>query len=448
MVAWARKTFVGWGRIAAAESMAARPERLADLATAVEESRTATLLAFGAGRSYGDTAINSRGHTVITRRLDRFLGFDDETGVLVCEPGVSFIDVVRTFLPRGFMAPVVPGTGFATLGGGIANDVHGKNHHQLGSLGQHVEWLDLRLPTGELSRVSNQSDADVFAATIGGLGLTGIVERLALRLVRVPSNAVTLKKRRIRDLDEFLGAFEEERERSPFVVGWIDALASGRTLGRGILETAIPAAQCVNLASRGSKRVPVDLPSFALNAWSVRAFNALYRRHVSSGGTQRLSSYEDFLFPLDAIHDWNRIYGKRGFRQFQCVVPFDTGRVALQRMLELIAKANRGSFLAVLKAMGSQGLGLLSFPMPGYTLALDFPNDAGIVEFINRLERITADHGGRTYLAKDSTLSASMFHQMYPRADEFHSLLERIDPEHRMRSDMSVRLGLKAERDG
>lgn len=448
MVAWARTSFASWGRVATTESMAARPERIAEVSKALEDSSGSTLLAFGAGRSYGDTAINSRGRTLITRRLDRFLGFDPDTGMLVCEPGVSFIDIVHTFLPLGFMAPVVPGTGFATLGGGVANDVHGKNHHQVGSLGQHLEWLDVRLPSGKLVRSSQISEAEIFRATVGGLGLTGIIERVCLRLVRVPSNAVTLTKRRIRDLDEFLAAFEAERDRSPYVVGWIDALAAGRSLGRGILETASPAVQSMSDVPRSSRRVPLDFPGFALNAWSVRAFNAFYRRHVSSAGVQTLSPYEQFLFPLDAIHDWNRIYGKRGFRQFQCVVPFETGRTALTQMLQLIAKANRGSFLAVLKAMGMQGLGYLSFPMSGYTLALDFPNTPGVVDFINKLERITAEHGGRVYLAKDSTLSADLFRQMYSRSADFSAVLQRIDPEHRMNSDMAVRLGLKADRHG
>jgi len=443
MVAWAQTVFSGWGRVTSGESFAARPERLAEIPRAIAEARDSTLIAFGAGRSYGDAAINSSGRTLITRRLDRFLDFDPNAQLLTAEPGVTFIDAVRTLLPRGFMMPVVPGTGFATLGGGVANDVHGKNHHQVGSLGQHLEWLDLRLPTGELRRISSDHDPELFQASVGGLGLTGIIERLCVRIIRVPSNAVLVRKRRIAHLDEFLAAFDAERDRSPYVVGWIDALATGSSLGRGILETATPAAQSIEFVKRGTKRVPVDFPGFALNGLSVRAFNAVYRRHVNSAGSQSVCQYEDFLFPLDAVHDWNRIYGKRGFRQFQCVVPFERGRQALAQMLEHIAKANRGSFLAVLKAMGSAGLGCLSFPMPGYTLALDFPNEPGVVEFMNKLERIACEHGGRIYLAKDSTVGPDDFKRMYPRNEEFAALLARVDPERRMRSDMSVRLGMR-----
>lgn len=444
MVAWARTELTGWGRVARASTLAARPERIAEIERALAEAHDSTLLAFGAGRSYGDTALNSGGKTLLMQRLDRFLEFDADSGVLVCEPGVTFIDVIRTFLPLGFMVPVVPGTGFATLGGAVANDVHGKNHHQAGSFGHHVEWMDLRLPTGELRRVSHSLEPELFAATVGGVGLTGIIERVCVRLVRVPSNSVMLRKRRIRDLDEFLDAFDQERDRSPYVVGWIDALASGRALGRGILETASPAERNVRSAARRARRVPIDFPGFVLNGYSVRAFNFLYRRHVGANGFEGHATYEQFLFPLDAVHDWNRIYGKRGFRQFQCVVPFENGRAALVKILSSIAKANRGSFLAVLKAMGASGVGCLSFPMPGYTLALDFPNAPGVVDFIQQLERITSDYGGRVYLAKDSTLSPAVFRQMYPRAGEFVSVLERIDPGQRMRSDMAVRLGLRA----
>lgn len=448
MVAWARTTFTGWGRTARVESLAARPERLVEVARALQDAKDASVLAFGAGRSYGDTALNSNGRTIITRRLDRFLDFDPQTGLLIAEPGVTFTDTLRTFLPRGFTAPVVPGTGFATLGGGVANDVHGKNHHQVGSLGQHIEWLDLRLPGGELRRVSRDDSPDVFRATIGGLGLTGIIERLCIRLQRVPSDAVVMRKRRIANLDEFLAAFDSERDRSPYVVGWIDALASGGALGRGILETATPADVSVGLPARKAKRVPVDLPNFALNSLSVRGFNWFYRRHVSTRGTESLAPYENFLFPLDAVHDWNRIYGKRGFRQFQCVVPFESGKPALAKMLESIAKVGRGSFLAVLKSMGMGGEGYLSFPMPGYTLALDFPNAPGLLPFLASLERITWEHGGRVYLAKDSSVSAEDFRRMYTRAPEFERVLEVVDPERRMHSDLASRLGLRASTNG
>lgn len=446
MPRWAQKEFSGWGRVLRARSSAARPESMADLERSFADERVGSLLAFGAGRSYGDAALNSGGGSVLMGRLDRFLEFDAASGSLVAESGATFADIVDCFLPRGYMAPVAPGTGFATLGGGLANDVHGKNHHHAASLGQHLAWFDLRLPGGELRRVEPERDAALFQATVGGVGLTGIVERLCLRLQPVPSNAVLVRKRRIADLERYLAAFEEERDRADYVVGWIDALATGRKLGRGILEAASPAAESVPSTPRKARRVPIDLPDFALNALAVRAFNQLYFERVPAGGTEQRVAYRDFLFPLDAIRDWNRIYGKRGFHQFQCVVPFASGERALAGMLALTSKSGQGSFLAVIKAMGQAGLGYLSFPRPGYTLALDFPNAPGAREFIAQLERIAVEHGGRTYLAKDSTLSPANLRAMYPDLGKFQAVLAEIDPRGRMNSDLARRLGLKESR--
>jgi decaprenylphospho-beta-D-ribofuranose 2-oxidase len=446
MPQWAEKELTGWGRVWRATSTTARPERPAELKRIFEDAASDTLLAYGTGRSYGDAALNSGGRSVIMRRLDRFLDFDPDTGRLVAESGATFSDVISTFLPRGFMLPVAPGTGFATLGGGIANDVHGKNHHQVGSLGQHVEWFDLRLPGGELRRIEPARDDALFKATLGGVGLTGIIERLCVRLKRVPSNAVTVRKRRIRDLDQYLEAFAEEQDRAEYVVGWIDALAKGRDLGRGILEAASPSTENVNMRPRNAQRVPIDFPGFALNPVTVRAFNEFYYRHVPPEGIEQRLPYQTFLFPLDAIQDWNRIYGKRGFHQFQCVVPFAEGGAALRKMLGLIANSGRGSFLAVLKSMGAAGKGFLSFPQPGYTLALDFPNVPDATAVIAQLERMTCDHGGRTYLAKDSTLSAENLRRMYPDLHKFQEVLAQIDPGGRMDSDLCKRLRLREAR--
>jgi len=441
---WADRELSGWGRTIRSNCIAARPERRADLEAIMKDSDAGTLLAYGAGRSYGDVALNSGGHSVMMQRLDRFIEFDPQTGRLVAEPGVTFSDIITTFLPRGFMPPVAPGTGFATLGGGIANDIHGKNHHQAGSMGQHIDWFDLLLPSGEVRRVSPENDALLFKATVGGVGLTGIIERVCLHLKKVPSNAVNVRKQRIRDLDHYLEAFAEEQDRAEYIVGWIDALARGRHMGRGILEVASPAPQNIEPQPARTRKVPFDFPGFTLNPLTVRLFNEVYHRHVPSSGSEQLLHYPSFLFPLDAVHDWNRIYGKRGFNQFQCVVPFKSGRDALVQMLDLITKSGQGSFLAVLKAMGQPGVGFLSFPQPGYTLALDFPNAPGTTTLIGKLERITCDFGGRTYLAKDATLTSDNLRRMYPALDQFQAVLADIDPQGRMHSDMCKRLGLRA----
>ncbi len=440
MSRWAETNFVGWGRVHQARSLAARPERMGELEAAF--TADGSLLAHGAGRSYGDVALNGAGRTLVTTRLDRLLSFDAATAVLVAEPGVTFADLFKVFVPKGFVPPVAPGTGFATLGGGVANDVHGKNHHVAGSLGEHLEWVDLRMPDGTRRRVHPSDDAPLWRATIGGLGLTGLIERVALRMRPVASNALTVRKRRIRDLDEFLAAFAEESQ-TEYVVGWIDALARGAALGRGILETASPAAHDIAEPALRRRTVPFDLPTFALNSVTVSAFNAMYRRHVPADGSTSLMTYERFLFPLDAIHQWNRIYGRRGFHQFQCVLPFAEGAPALRRLLESIVRSGRGSFLAVLKRMGEKGRGYLSFPAPGLTLALDFPNAPGATALIAELERITADNGGRVYLAKDGTLAPEMLPVMYPDLPLYRALLDEIDPRHRFTSDMSRRLAIR-----
>jgi decaprenylphospho-beta-D-ribofuranose 2-oxidase len=264
-----------------------------------------------------------------------------------------------------------------------------------------------------------------------------------LRLAKAPSNAVDVAKTRITDLDDFLAQLRAANDRSDYVVGWIDALAKGRKLGRGILEEASPSAAGVDFTDRKKPGPPIDFPSFALNPLSIRAFNDVYYGQVPASGKRAHLAYQQFMFPLDAVANWNRIYGKRGFRQFQCVVPFDAAPTALRAMLEKTAHAGRGSFLAVLKSMGPAGPGYLSFAMEGCTLALDFPNGPGADEFIRDLERLTLDAGGRTYLAKDSTLSADTFAAMYPKLPQMRAALERIDPTGAMNSDMARRLNIR-----
>jgi decaprenylphospho-beta-D-ribofuranose 2-oxidase len=265
-------------------------------------------------------------------------------------------------------------------------------------------------------------------------------------MMRVPSAVLRVRERRCGDLASFLEALLEARKRAAYSVGWIDGLAKGRALGRGILEEADPepasAADMRPSRNRGLG-VPVDLPGFLLNGATVSLFNAAYYRRVPMGGRERLLSYERFLYPLDSIHRWNRIYGRRGFYQFQCVLPEASAPQGLRRMLEEIASAGRASFLAVLKTLGAEGRGFLSFPMRGFTLALDFPRRRGVEELLTRLERLTLDHGGRIYLAKDALLSSDGFRAMYSRLPEFQAVLDEVDPERRLSSDMARRLRIR-----
>ncbi len=432
-------TLAGWGRVLHAAGGVVRPERTVELKDAIAMAGATGLCVHGNGRSYGDSAINSGGLTSLSNRLDRILGFDD-SGTVEVEPGVTLGRLMEVFLPRGWVLPVSPGTSFATVGGSVAHDVHGKNHEHAGTFGQHVAFLDLLTPDGTIHRVL--PGTELFAATCGGAGMTGIITRVALRLHSVGGSYLRVTERRIRNLDDFLAEFEASATAS-YSVGWIDGMTTGPALGRGILETAeetdeVPSRQDV----RKLRRVPFDFPEVALNPLSVRLFNAAYYRRTPPGGRQSLKTYQSFLYPLDAIHDWNRIYGRAGFHQFQCVVPLDNGRAALIALLETIATAKRASFLAVLKRMGNGRAGYLSFPMRGYTLALDFPNRPGIRELHDRLVGITLQHGGRIYLAKDALLSAAAFRAMYPEQDKFRAVLQSVDPRHVMQSDMARRLGL------
>lgn len=431
-----------WGRLSCDRALIVAPQSEQSAQQAFVQQIGTTLIPFGAGRSYGDQALNSDGTMVLTSGLNRIIDFNVATGELVCEAGVSLRTLVEQSLPQGFLPPVSPGTGFVTVGGCVANDVHGKNHEQLGSFGQHVVWLDLLLPGGEVHRIHRGTGA-LFRATVGGMGLTGLILRVCLNLMRVPSNAVVRREERISSLEIFLNRLETERRRATYSVGWIDALASGSSLGRGILETA--EATDVGLPSTSPTRftLPCDMPAFLLNNMSIRVFNETYYRRIPPKGRETRVGLERFLFPLDTIAHWNRLYGRRGFFQFQCALPDETAPLGLRRLLEVVSTSHAASFLGVIKTFGGNGVGFLSFPMRGYTLALDFPNRPGVRELLERLEAITLEHGGRVYLAKDAVLSATGFRRMYPEWTEFSRVLNEIDPSKRMMSDMARRLGIR-----
>jgi len=436
----------GWGRTKKSPSVTLLPSGMEDALTAFGDptGRAHGLIAHAAGRAYGDCALNDQGCAVLTSGLNRIISFDPASGLLEVEPGVSFRQLVDEFLPRGFMVPVSPGTGFATIGGAVANDVHGKNHEQAGSFCNHVEALDLLTPSGRVHTIGPAAEQRLFEATCGGLGLTGLITRIRFRLKPVPGPSVLRRVERVGDLDAFLAAMQAQAGAS-YSVGWIDGTARGRGLGRGILETAEPVAGDLPKPSGRALKIPFNFPDLALNPLSIRAFNALYFRKAPAVPRSGAVRYEKFLYPLDALHDWNRIYGVRGFYQFQNVVPFENGAAALRELLEVIAGSRRASFLAVLKRLGAaRGVsGPLSFPMPGYTLALDFPSGAGIEALYERLVGITLKYGGRVYLAKDALLGAGAFREMYPRWRDFVGVLEEIDPKRRLQSDMSRRLGLR-----
>jgi decaprenylphospho-beta-D-ribofuranose 2-oxidase len=430
---WKTTEYSGWGRALRATGQLARPERAAALAAIMAEEPAP---AIGACRSYGDACLNHGGRAVTMTRLDRLLSFDPETGEVEVEAGLRLGELARLFAPRGWLPPVMPGTGFATVGGAIAMDVHGKNHHGAGSFGQHVTALTLLTPQGPRELAPG---AELFRATVGGLGQTGIIARATLRLLRRKGEVMVVTERRVADLEEHLARLDASEAR--YAVGWLDATATGARLGRGILEEADTGAGLLP-APRKPRRVPCDAPSSALSPPVVRAFNRAYFARVPAGGRTSVKPIGDFFFPLDRIHDWNRLYGRRGFHQFQCVVPLAAARV-LREMLERIAASGLASPLSVLKRMGPGRAGMMSFPMEGYTLAVDFPNRAAALPLIAGLESMTAEAGGRIYLAKDSLARGETIRAMYPEHAAWAEQAAAVDPQGALATDLVRRLGLR-----
>jgi len=401
----------------------------------------------GFARSYGDVCLNDRGDVIDATRLAAIHSFDRANGVLVCDAGLSYEAIMRHCLPSGWQPAVCPGTAMVSMGGALANDVHGKNQHAVGNFSAHVDWIDLLMADGGVRRVSRAADAELFAATVGGIGLTGVILSLQVRLMQVPSNAMHVKEARVRNLDAFLDLVVSSQDEWPHVVGWIDALTGGPGMGRGILELGRPAEENVREPLGLSITAPFEFPTWVLNRHTVHAFNEAYYHRLPAAGRERRIHVRRFLYPLDAIHNWNRMYGWKGVFQFQCMMPFPDGRQAIVRLMEEITRSRGASFLAVLKAMGRSSEGMLSFAGPGYTLAMDFPRRPNTRALIERLHDIVIEHGGHIYLAKDACLTPERMNAMYPAVDRFRAILRRIDPSGRMQSDMSRRLRLGTDCD-
>ncbi len=430
-----RLELTGWGRVLRATSDVARPERLATLARILEE---APAPAMGQRRSYGDAALNDKGRAIDMTRLDRILGFDEEAGLLTVEGGARIGELNALLAPRGWLLPVLPGTGFATVGGAVAMDVHGKNHHHAGSFGQHLAGIRLLTPRGE-KLTGPDKQKELFRATLGGLGQTGVVASAEIRLLKAKGSVMMVTERRIRDWDAHIAALDGSE--ATYSVGWIDATATGAGLGRGILEEGETGAGLVPPAKRGRK-VPFDAPGAALSPPVVRLFNAAYWRRVPMRGRTVVKPIEDFFFPLDRIYDWNRLYGKRGFHQFQCVVPLGQ-RDRLRDILETVAQSGAASPLAVLKRMGPGRAGMMSFPMEGYTLAVDLRAAPGPESLVARLEGMVRDAEGRIYLAKDSLGSAEAIQAMYPERKAWAKIVAKHDPDGALETDLVRRLKLR-----
>ncbi|QWT18701.1 FAD-binding oxidoreductase [Bacillus sp. NP157] len=387
------------------------------------------MLPLGNARSYGDSCLNDGGVLLATRGLDHFIAFDPATGVVTCEAGVLFSDILDLAVPQGWFLPVTPGTRFVTVGGAIANDVHGKNHHRLGTIGHHVLAFELLRTDGSRRLCSPSENVDWFHATLGGLGLTGVVTWASIQLRRIPGPWIATESHKFGDLNGFFelsGASDRDYE---YTVAWIDCLARGTALGRGLFSRANHAPSFPDArpsAPAGHLAMPVTPPFSLVNNLSLRAFNQLYFHKQRRKLVHATTHYQPFFYPLDGISQWNRMYGPRGFLQYQCVVPPAVARDAVRNLIAAIARAGAGSFLAVLKQFGDRpSVGMLSFARPGATLALDFPfQGKKTLDLLDRLDAITAEAGGAVYPAKDARMSADHFRAYFPAWESFQAFID------------------------
>lgn len=427
---WSSSDLLSWGKVERANHFVAVPRFRDELPQLVIEAgrHENKGLAVGLGRSYGDSGLNPDGAAIRMTSLDRVHVFDRENGVFRAEAGLSLDALIRIAAPFGFFPPVVPGTRFVTLGGAVANDIHGKNHFRQGAFGRHVRRLSLLRTDGSRFELCPGDQTGLFAATIGGLGLTGVIEWVELALAKIPGGFIEAEDIAFGSLDEFFALAGESERTHEHTVAWVDCTRKDGSLGRGIFSrgnwTSDNGHPSYAVAKRAS--LPVDLPRFTLNPWSLKAFNAVYfRAKRARAGTRRIHC-APFFFPLDAIGDWNRLYGRDGLYQYQCVIPMAAGPGAVRRLLNRISRSGEGSFLAVLKTFGSlSSPGLLSFPLEGVTLALDFANRGErTLSLLSALDDDVRSAGGRLYPAKDGRISASMFAAGYPNLPKFGTYVD------------------------
>lgn len=441
-----RRTLAGWGNYPRIDCEVRVPLTREGVAALLDRG---PLIARGLGRSYGDAALNDRGFVLDVARLDRFLDFDAERGLLRCEAGVSLEQVLASFAPRGFLPLITPGTKFVTIGGCIANDVHGKAHHVDGSFVSCVEAMTVLLADGRVVSASRDEHADLFHASFGGMGLLGVILDATIRLRRVQTTFFHQRAVAVRGLEELFDAFEQYDARYPYSVAWIDPLATGDRLGQGVLTVGdhaaladLPAkcrADPLRVRPRSPFTVPLDLPDSALNPLTLRLLNVVLGQVQARAGS--IAHYEKFFYPLDAIGEWNRGYGKRGFTQYQFVVPLSDGRRRIRPILERIATSGQLPFLNVLKRLGP-GHGWLSFPIDGYTFAIDFPVGPDLPALLAELDHRVIDAGGRVYLGKDAFLERGLLPRMYPELDRWREVKANVDPQNVFSSTLSRRVGL------
>jgi FAD/FMN-containing dehydrogenase len=397
-----------------------------------------TLIPYGNGRSYGDSALSEV--VVDARPHDCFLDFDESTGELRVESGVLLSEILEHFVPRGWFLKVTPGTKLITVGGAIASDVHGKNHHIEGCFSECVRSFRLMLPSGEVVTCTKEKTPELWRATCGGMGLTGVILDATISLKKIHSKNIEQTTIKTKNLEETFEAFERYSDR-PYSVAWIDCLAKGEAIGRCLLMVGDFADDGdLDYRLKPQKSIPFNFPGFVLNNWSVKAFNRLYYNRVKEKVTHQKVDIDTFFYPLDAIGHWNRIYGKNGFTQYQFILPKENSYEGLQEILITIADSGKGSFLAVLKLYGKANDNWLSFPMEGYSLALDFKIEEGLFELLERLDAIVLKYGGRIYLTKDVRVSKETFEKGYPHIETFRQYRKENGMDTKFQSLQSLRV--------
>jgi decaprenylphospho-beta-D-ribofuranose 2-oxidase len=438
----------GWGRISPTAAELASPSTVAAATELLESAAARGVIARGLGRSYNNAAQCEGGVVISTGELNRIIDLDAATGLVTCEAGVSLEQLMVAGLSSGWFVPVSPGTRQVTVGGAIAADVHGKNHHVAGSFARHVRSIDVVLPGGELRTVTGESE--LFWATAGGMGLTGLIVRATVQLKRVGTSRVRVDTVRTAGIDETMAVLAEHDRDYGYTVAWSDSLARGSGLGRSVVTSGDfaepdelpPGSDPFEFRPGARVGLPPGFPPGVINKYSVTLLNEAYYRKAPRSRRGELQTIGKFFHPLDGIRNWNRVYGPGGFRQYQYVMPFGA-EAAVRRSYEMVAGARAPSFVTVLKRFGEGDPGLMSFPMPGWTLALDFPaRTPGLDGLLDRLDQLVLENGGRVYLAKDSRVPPDVLAQMYPRLEEFRKLRAELDPSGLLASDLSRRLGL------
>ncbi len=448
----APELLTGWGRTAPSRADVARPHHRDQVPDLMELPPARGLIARGLGRSYGDAAQCAGGTVVDVTGLDRVRQADLTSGHVRVEAGVSLDALLRAFVPRGWFVPVTPGTRHVTVGGALAADIHGKNHHRDGAIASHVTAIDLITPTGPRSVAPSGPEAELYWATAGGMGLTGIITEVSISLLAVETSRIRVDTERLANLDDLMAAMEEGDKAYRYSVAWVDCLAKGRSLGRSVLTRGdhatlaeLPAKQRATARAFDPQvplGVPAGMPNGLLNLATVRAFNELWFRKAPKRQQGRLQSLTAFFHPLDAVGSWNLLYGSRGFLQYQFVVPFGAEET-LRACVERLSRTGWVSSLAVLKRFGPADAGPLSFPTAGWTLAVDIPvGPARLGRLLDDLDQEIAGCGGRVYLAKDSRLRPELVASMYPLLDKWRAVRDRVDPDRVLCSDLARRLDL------